>query len=1162
MTVRFRLPFKRTLLLLAGLATFYLAFGYWLLPPLLRWAAESYVEKELSHRLSLGQVEFDPLELSLRLANLRLSEPDGKPLLAFRELNVDFAGMASLTERAWVLEDIRLDAPGVTLEMRADGSLNFTRLIEALNKDKEEEDQPPPRLLLRRIVLQGGTLDFADRKVSPFFTARLDPIELTLTGLSTLAGLKGAYQFDIQSVSGARLNGKGDLQLQPPAVNGAFSLDGFQLARLSPYLASHLKIAPPEGRLALGGDYRVALAEQRLSLALEGLGLQLEGLKLRGAAEKEPSLALDRLRLEGGRFDLEGRSLAFTALTLEDGRVDLARSAAGRLNIEDWFVPAKPAEPEPAPATEPGAAPQPWKIGLDRLDLDGIGLRYRDAGFAKPLTAEIDKLRLGLKASAEVGGARTEALVEGLGLDLSGVRLAAAGEKQPLFVLDGLSVQEGSIDLSKQTASLKRVTLNQGRLAAVRNASGDIELLRALQPRPMSRKAAAKTKKATPAPAWHWQVGEVALAGFEIGLRDEGVQPATRLDLQRIEASVRGLSDRLGAALPVRLDLRVKQGGRFSANGKVVPAPPSADLRLSLDDLALAPAQPYLTQAANLNLASGRLSSAGRFQYGKSLDYKGNFALRDLLLNETQTGERFLAWRSLTSEDLAATPESVEIGTLRVDGLGAKLIIYEDKSVNLKKILKQAEPASPEQTAPPREKPRGGEERAFRLALDHVLVSDGELDFADLSLALPFGTRIHQFKGSLNGIYSEQGGRPSQLELDGLVDEYGLARAVGQLNLFDPTGFMDIKVDFRNVEMANLTPYSATFAGRKINSGKLSLALEYRIKDRQLQGENQIIMDRLTLGERVESPTAKDLPLDLAIAILEDSDGRIDLGLPVSGSLDDPQFSYGSLIWKAIGNVLTKIVTAPFRALASLFGGGAEKMESVAFDPGSARLLPPEREKLKQLAQALAKRPKLGLTVQAGYDPEADRARLKEAALQRAITLGMGLKLATDEEAPPLSTVNPKARLAIEALYGERLSKEALAQLQARHLQANPEQQQGPGKMKSRLDGPTPKEEAPPPEELEALKGTDLHDVMYRKLLEAEKVPDATLVELGRARGEAIVRELADTLGVPRERLSQEVPQATAGDAKGVKLKLTLGVIRAPAAAPTPAPQAPPAAGG
>ncbi len=206
------------------------------------------------------------------------------------------------------------------------------------------------------------------------------------------------------------------------------------------------------------------------------------------------------------------------------------------------------------------------------------------------------------------------------------------------------------------------------------------------------------------------------------------------------------------------------------------------------------------------------------------------------------------------------------------------------------------------------------------------------MDFADYSLILPFGTRIHNLRGSIAGL-SNRPDAVGQIELDGEVDDYGMARAVGHVELGNPTNSLDMRVQFRNVEMTRLTPYMATFAGRKIESGKLSLDLQYKIKQRQLQGENQVIMDKLTLGERVESPTAKDLPLDLAVALLQDSDGRIDLGLPVSGSLDDPEFSYGSLVWKAITNVLTKIVTAPFRALGACSAAMARKSRASSSRP-------------------------------------------------------------------------------------------------------------------------------------------------------------------------------------------------------------------------------------
>jgi hypothetical protein len=249
--------------------------------------------------------------------------------------------------------------------------------------------------------------------------------------------------------------------------------------------------------------------------------------------------------------------------------------------------------------------------------------------------------------------------------------------------------------------------------------------------------------------------------------------------------------------------------------------------------------------------------------------------------------------------------------------------------------------------------------------VEQVRIEDGKLDFTDLSLTPQFGTQMHTLSGVINSL-STNPDTPAQLELDGKVDEFGSARIRGTLQPFKPTEFTDTKLSFRNLEMTNLTPYSGKFAGRKIDSGKLSVDLEYKVRQRQLAGENKFVIEKLKLGERVEGPNVKNLPLDLAIALLEDSNGVIDLDLPISGSLDDPKFSYGRIIWKAIVNVLTKLVTAPFRALGKLMGVSADKMEAVTFDPGSSILLPPEQEKLKLLSEAMAKRPALTLSIEPG----------------------------------------------------------------------------------------------------------------------------------------------------------------------------------------------------
>ena len=346
--------------------------------------------------------------------------------------------------------------------------------------------------------------------------------------------------------------------------------------------------------------------------------------------------------------------------------------------------------------------------------------------------------------------------------------------------------------------------------------------------------------------------------------------------------------------------------------------------------------------------------------------------------------------------------------------------------------------------------------------------------------------------------------------------------------------------------MTSLTPYTATFEGRKIQSGKLSLDLEYKLKQRQMRGENKIIMNKLTLGERVESPTAKNLPLDLAIAILEDSNGVIDLDLPVSGSLDDPKFSYGRIIWKAIGNILTKIVTAPFRALGKLFGGGGEKLEKVAFEAGEAGLTPPEKEKFKQIAQILGKRPGLSLTAHGAWSAEIDRPALKELRLRRAVAEKMGVKLAADEDPGPISTANPKARAGLEALYAARFGEAEWKSLNGKWLKANPDKKQESvgGKMVSRLKNLFRPEEPLSAEDLGQLKDADLHALLYQRRRARETVDDAALVELAQRRSQAVVDALL-ALGTPADRVKSGDTTKFEGEGREVPAKLELGVAKA-----------------
>ena len=337
------------------------------------------------------------------------------------------------------------------------------------------------------------------------------------------------------------------------------------------------------------------------------------------------------------------------------------------------------------------------------------------------------------------------------------------------------------------------------------------------------------------------------------------------------------------------------------------------------------------------------------------------------------------------------------------------------------------------------------------------------------------------------------------------MDKYGSAKIRGQISLQNPEKFTDIEMTFRNLDMPSLSPYVAKFAGYRIKAGTLALDLQYKVRDGKLLGENKIVMNKMQLGEKVDSPGALDLPLELAIAVLTDSEGRIDIGLPVSGDLNDPQFDYGAVIAKAFGNLIGGIITAPFRALGALFGGSEKKIDTIEFEPGSDVVAPPEQQKLAALALALKERPALTLVVPPTYAVNQDGAAMRSHAVRADIVARMGGKLRPGEDPGPVDSANPLAQRAIGAAFSQRYAPEVLAALRGRA-------------------GPQPA----------------FYQGLLDKLIAESPVSEQSLAQLAARRGDAIVRELAAG-GTPAARVvtgSLYKADDATGSAVTLRLKL------------------------
>ncbi|MBC2694722.1 MAG: DUF748 domain-containing protein [Desulfobacteraceae bacterium] len=570
-------------------------------------------------------------------------------------------------------------------------------------------------------------------------------------------------------------------------------------------------------------------------------------------------------------------------------------------------------------------------------------------------------------------------------LELNELTLVEKGVNTTLISVPCFSVKGVHIDLSNKKAICASVNSNNALFKSWLTSDGTLnyQALFAIDSSENESNTSSETQDQPEADSQPWRISikELTLENYGVALEGRTLVKPMHVNLEPINLNLKNLSNQKDSQAELVLTLKVNQTGTVGVKGLVSIDPISMDLSLQVARIALKSFQSYVDSVAQLELVTGTAGLDGKFQYrtlgshGPEMSYKGSVSINSFEAVDRLHSEDFLKWESLLFNGLLldVQPDKLSISEIVANQPYARVIIWPDSTVNLTGIFSTQDGETTNDVDSEVQSP-------IPVTIDTVCIENASVNFSDLSLKPNFAIGIQSLNGTIRGLSSNSLARADVL-LEGKVDKYAPVKIAGQINPLSEDVYTDLALFLKNIELSTFTPYSGKFTGYAINKGKLLLDLKYKLSENLLVGENKIFADQFTFGERIDSPDATTLPVRLAVALLRDREGKIDIDLPVRGDLNDPEFSYGRIMVNALVNLITKIVSSPFDMLADLVGGDGEGLSFVEFEFGSAALGTEQIRKLEQLAKGLHKRPALRVEIKGVADTEHDRVALAEAEL-------------------------------------------------------------------------------------------------------------------------------------------------------------------------------------
>lgn len=725
-------------------------------------------------------------------------------------------------------------------------------------------------------------------------------------------------------------------------------------------------------------DYKDYSNDTPFDFSFENIGLNLENIDTKELSTSDATARLYSSLGDGGTLDIKSKLLSLKPLKIEGG----VEFHANKL----YSV---------------------WKYFQDYLNIEVAD-------------GEVD-----LKADYYINLDDLDATtIDNFELFAAKLRVKPKSGEKDILNLENFSLSGVTIKPMLQDLNIENLVIDSLHLRVQREKSGEFDWSDYIK---TSFTPSVRESKSKP---WSASIDELALKNIKLDFIDQKLEPSVTTRLDVLSFNAYGIDSKESSWLKYGASAKLNGKGDITLLGEFRHTPLKQKSEFKLSDISLKEFSPYLNEISYLELKDGYLDLDSKVEYEKrddkaDLRVSGLLNIKEFFLNDARDSSVVLSLNKmqLNSFEYEMNPDRAYIDELDLDGFYIKAIIDRKKVLNLAGLIKES-----------KEDLNKSDKPKFDFKIMKIDVASGSARFEDLSLPLDFKTDIHNLNGAIYAI-SNQDSEISYVDIAGEVDRYGSTKLSGSLDSANPKNYLDLNFNFRNLELSALSGYSANFAGYKIDEGKLFLDLGYKIVDSNLLGKNSIIIKKIELGEKIEDENINALPLGFAIALLEDSNGVIDIDMPVEGNVDAPDFKYGSMVLKTFTSLIVRAVASPFKFLGSMVGLDGEKLEYIEFESGLSTLLPPEREKLDNLLKIMLERPKISLKITPKYDEIQDAFLLKREKMLLSIMKKSGVKskkeqlnsLNIDLLEDLYEDLNPKLKLRdIENSLKERYSGDVL----------------------------------------------------------------------------------------------------------------------------------------